>query len=141
MWFYIVFRIALPLCLRYAHLQQPSMTGQVMQVQQVISRSRAILVRCMIVQLWRAIVCCDIAKRRQQSRVDSLHYVIVAEAASARFKKLHLQGKIFDSDILALMARLEEGLTGTADDLSARVGKKLVPITAPCNNSLLSARR
>jgi hypothetical protein len=65
----------------------------------------------------------------------------VAEAASARFKKLHLQGKIFDSDILALMARLEEGLTGTADDLSARVGKKLVPITAPCNNSLLSARR
>src|SRR5215472_10426526 len=93
------------------------MTTQVMEVQQVISRSRAILVRCMIVQLWRAIVCCDIAKRRQQNRVDSLHYVVVAEAASARFKKLHLQGKIFDSDILALMARLEEGLTGTADDL------------------------
>ena len=93
------------------------MTTQVMEVQQVISRSRAILVRCMIVQLWRAIVCCDIAKRRQQSRVDSLHYVIVAEAVSARFKKLHLQGKIFDLDILALMARLEEGLTGTADDL------------------------
>ena len=94
------------------------MTAQVMQVQQVISRSRAILVRCMIVQLWRAIVCCDIAKRRQQNRVDSLHCVVVAEAASARFKKLHLQGKIFGSDILALMARLEEGLTGTADDLS-----------------------
>src|SRR5215469_5621543 len=97
------------------------MAAQVIQVQQLISRSRSILVRCMIVQLWRAIVCCDIAKRRQQSKVDSLHYVIVAEAASARFKKLHLQGKIFDSDILALMARLEGGLTGTADDLSRQV--------------------
>src|SRR5262249_26805194 len=89
------------------------MTTQVMEVQQVISRSRAILVRCMIVQLWRAIVCCDIAKRMKLIIVDSLHYVIVAEATSAMFKKLHLQGKIFDSDILALMARLEEGLTGT----------------------------
>ena len=94
-----------------------SMTTQVMQVQQVISRSRAILVRCMLAQLLRAIVCCDIAKRRQQSGVDSLHYVIVAETTSARFKKLHLQGKILGSDILALMARLEEELSGTTDDL------------------------
>jgi len=92
------------------------MTTQILQVQQVISRSRAILVQCMITELLRAIVCCDIAKRKQCGG-DALDYVMIAEATSARYKTLHLQGKIFSKYILALMARLEEELGGTTDDL------------------------
>jgi hypothetical protein len=43
---------------------------------------------------------------------------MVAEAASAKYKTLHSRGRIFNSkDILGLMARLEEELGGTADDL------------------------
>ena len=88
------------------------MTTQVMEVRQVISRSRAILVRCMIVQLFRAIVCCEIAKRKD-SGLEAFGYLMVAEATSVRFEKLHLQGKIFDStEILELMGELEGALAG-----------------------------
>ena len=80
------------------------------QVQQVVRHSQAILVQCLISELSRAIACCRIGKLKRCG-IDSLPYLMVAEATSARFKKLHLQGKIFDSeDILDLMGHLEEEL-------------------------------
>ena len=46
---------------------------------------------------------------------------MVAEATSARFKKLHLQRKIFDSgDILDLMGHLEEELGARASCSASR---------------------
>ena len=79
----------------------------------MVSRSRAILVQSLLTELTRAIACCRIVKLRRCG-VDSLPYLMVAEATSARFKKLYLQDKIFDSEyILDLMGYLEEELGAT----------------------------
>jgi hypothetical protein len=63
------------------------------------------------VELHRAIVCCKIVKRKW-CEVDSLPYLIAAEATSAKFNKLYLQGKIRSKHILDLMGRLEKELGG-----------------------------
>ena len=64
------------------------------EVQEVVSRSQAVLVQSLVTELARAIACCRILKLKRCG-VDSLPYLIVAEATSARFKKLYLQDKIF----------------------------------------------
>ena len=86
------------------------------QVEQLVSRSQAILVEALRAELLRAIVCCRLG-RRQESVLDMLAYLLVAEKTSAKFKKLDLQCTIFGSDyILELMGRLEEELGGMADN-------------------------
>ena len=89
------------------------------QVEQLVSRSQAILAQSLRTELLRAIACCRIG-RRQESVFDMLHYLMVAEKTSARFKKLDLQtkrSKLFRLDyILELMGRLEEELGGPAEN-------------------------
>jgi len=83
-------------------------TGQ--QIQQTIFASQRILISCLMAELHRALACCNIAKRKDL-KFEGLDYLMVAEKTSARFKKLHLQRKIFNStEILELMERLEEAL-------------------------------
>ena len=78
----------------------------------MIARSHSILVQSLILELYRAIACCGIARLRRCG-VDSLPYLMAAEATSTKFKELQLQGKLIDSEyILDLMGRLEEELTG-----------------------------
>ena len=92
------------------------MTIEARQVQEVIFRSRAVLAQCMVAELSRAIRCCRIAKLKG-CEFDSLPYLMVAEATSARFKKLHLQGKILESEyVLDLMGQLEEELGAVAHE-------------------------
>ena len=82
------------------------------QVQLLVSRSQAILAESFRLELVRAIVCCEIAKRKDLG-LEAFGYLMVAEATSVRFEKLHLQGKIFDSaEILELMGELEGALAG-----------------------------
>jgi hypothetical protein len=86
--------------------------AQAEQVRQLISRSQAILVTSLIAELSRAIACCEIAKITSEA-ANSLRYLLVAEATSARFMRLRSQGKIVESTtILRLMSLLEEGLGG-----------------------------
>lgn len=67
-----------------------------------------------LAELSRAIACCRIAKRKGCG-ADSLPYLMVADATSAKFSKLHSEGKIVNSEfILDFMARLEEELSVTA---------------------------
>ena len=89
-------------------------TPESTQVERLVTHSRAILSESLRTELVRAIACCRIG-RRQRSAFDMLHYLLVAEKTSAKFKKLDLQHKIFGSAyILELMGRLEEELGGTA---------------------------
>jgi len=82
----------------------------VQQIQQTIVASQTILVSCLMAELHRALACCNIAKRKDL-KFEGLDYLMVAEKTSARFKKLHLQRKIFNStEISDLMERLEEAL-------------------------------
>jgi hypothetical protein len=94
------------------------MTNQSVQarlVREVISRSQAIVAQCLLAELFRAIAFCQIAKRKG-SATEKLPYLMVAEATSAKFIKLHSQGKMVKSEsILDLMAQLEEALGGTRD--------------------------
>jgi hypothetical protein len=83
------------------------------QIRRVISHSHSILLQCLIVELSRAVACCRIV-RRKQCNVDSLPYLVAAEATSAKFRKLCWRGGIFGSEfMLELMGRLEEELGGT----------------------------
>jgi len=87
------------------------------QAQEVIRRSRAILVQSWIVQLCRAITYCKIAKRKNYE-VDGIPYLLVAEATSATFIKLRSQGKLIQAGIiLDLMGCLEVELGGKANAL------------------------
>jgi hypothetical protein len=55
---------------------------------------------------------------------------MVAEATSAKFIKLHSQGKIVKSEsILDLMAQLEEALGGTRDILVKREAIPTIPFS------------
>jgi hypothetical protein len=93
------------------------MTAQSVQVRRVISRSQAILAKCLTAELSRAIVCCRIAELKERG-AEKLPYLIVAERTSSKFIKLYLQGKIGKSkSVLELMVRLEEALGGTANIL------------------------
>jgi len=84
------------------------------QVREVIARSYSILAQSLILELYRAIACCRIAKLKRCG-LESLPYLMAAEATSAKFKDLQLQGKRIESEsILDLMGRLEEELNGTA---------------------------
>jgi hypothetical protein len=93
----------------------PKMTSvEAAQVQRVISRSHSILLQCLTVELSRAIACCKIVRLKQCS-VDSLPYLVAAEATSAKLRTLCWRGGIFGSEfMLELMGRLEEELGGTA---------------------------
>ena len=78
----------------------------------MISRGPAILNQSLLAELSKAIAYCQIAKRKGCGP-DSLPYLLMAEATSAKFLKLHSQGKIVKSKaILQLMLRLEEALGG-----------------------------
>jgi hypothetical protein len=91
-------------------------TGQ--QIQRTIFASQGILVTCLMAELYRALACCNIAKRKDL-RLEGLDYLMVAEKTSARFTKLHLQRKIFNStEILELMERLEEALGSHPNQLA-----------------------
>ena len=81
----------------------------------MISHRKASSLQRLTAELSRAIACCRIAKL-QESIAEKLSYLIVAERTSAKFIKLHLQGKIPQSQsIMELMVRLEEALGGSAD--------------------------
>jgi hypothetical protein len=89
-----------------------TMHSQAEQVRQLISRSQAILVASLAAELSRAIAFCEIAKITSDA-AKSLHYLLVAEAASAKFMKLRSRGKILESTtVLRLMSLLEEALGG-----------------------------
>jgi len=84
------------------------------QIREVIARSHSILAQSLILELYRAIACCRIAKLKRCG-LESLPYLMAAEATSVKFKDLQLQGKRIESEsILDLMGRLEEELTGSA---------------------------
>lgn len=88
------------------------MTAQSEQVRQLISRSQSIRCESLMVELSRAITYCRIAKL-QGTVAKRLRYLLVAEAASAKFLKLRSQGKIIESKtFLKLMALLEAELGG-----------------------------
>ena len=88
------------------------MSVQAEQVRQLISRSQATLFSSLVVELSRAIVCCRIAKRASDA-AQRLRYLWIAEATSAKFMKLCLQGKVIESKaLLELMSLLEEELGG-----------------------------
>ena len=90
---------------------RPAKAAQARQVRQLISRSQAILLRSLIAELFRAVTCCTIAKLKDEK--DSLRYLMVAEATSAKFMKLRSQGRIAESKtILGAMSLLEEELGG-----------------------------
>jgi hypothetical protein len=90
------------------------MTAQSLQARRVISHSQAILAECVMVELSRALTCCSIAEGKHVA-TEKLPYLLVAERTSAKFLKLHAQGKVVKSEsILELMKRLEEALGGTA---------------------------
>jgi len=85
-------------------------------VRQLISRSHAILVESLVAELSRAIACCKIAKSMSDP-ANSLRFLLVAEATSAKFMKLLSQGKIAESKtILGLMSLLEQELGGRLYD-------------------------
>jgi hypothetical protein len=90
------------------------MNPQAEKVRQLIARSHAILVASLVAELHRAIAFCEIAKMKiTNDAATGLHYLLVAEATSAKFMKLRSQGKIVESSaILRLMSLLEEGLGG-----------------------------
>ena len=91
-------------------------TSVLAQVERLVSRSHAIVAESLRMELLRAITCCRIG-RHQGSVFDMLHYLLVAEETSARFKKLDLQSRSFGSDqLLELVGRLEEELGGRAEN-------------------------
>lgn len=85
--------------------------------QEVISRTQVILVQSLVTELRRAIACCKVAKMKRCD-ADSIPYLLVAEATSAKFIKLHSQRKLMESEsILDFMTRLEIELGGNANAL------------------------
>jgi len=71
-----------------------------------------------IAELLVAIRCCRIAKLKKHG--EKLSYLIIAERTSAKFLKLHSQGRITESkSVRGMMALLEDALGGTAEIYSA----------------------
>jgi len=88
------------------------MSVQAEQVRQLNARTQAILFASLKAQVSRTIVCCRIAKITSDA-VNRLRYLLVAEATSAKFMKLCLQGKVIESKtLLELMSLLEAELGG-----------------------------
>ena len=87
------------------------MSDKAEQVQQLYLCSEEILFASRVDRLNRAISCCLIAKITGEDR-KRLHYLLIAEAISAKFMKLHSRGKVGESKILELMSLLEEELGG-----------------------------
>ena len=89
-----------------------SMSVQAEQVRQLNSRTQSILFASLKAELSRGIACCRVAKTTSND-AKRFHYLLVAEAISAKFMKLRSQGKIGESKmILELMSLLEEELGG-----------------------------
>jgi len=88
------------------------MSVETEQVQKMFLRSRVRLPVSWVEELNRAISCCLIAKRTSDA-TKRLRYFLVAEATSAKFMKLRMQGRIGESkSILELMSLVEEELGG-----------------------------
>jgi hypothetical protein len=99
------------------------MIPESIQVQQVISRSNAILADSLRMELFRALICCSIANQKETG-TEKLPYLIVAEQTSAKFVKLYAQKKMVRSrSVLRLMILLERALGGNADILSSNLAR------------------
>jgi len=82
------------------------------EIQQLVVSSKEILFASRVDRLNHAISCCLIAKSTDDDS-KRLHYLLIAEATSAKFTKLRSKGKIGESrKIVRLMSLLEEGLGG-----------------------------